>query len=43
MYYDALKPRLAGVTVQDPDGVAVELASLWIDRPVLLAFLRHFG
>ncbi len=43
MHYDALKPRLAGVTVRDRKGDALELASLWTDRQLLLAFLRHFG
>jgi hypothetical protein len=31
------------VTVLDLDGRAVPLASLWADRPVVLAFIRHFG
>jgi hypothetical protein len=31
------------VTVLDLDGRAVPLASLWGDRPVVLAFIRHFG
>lgn len=31
------------VTVLDLDGRAVPLAALWADRPVVLAFIRHFG
>jgi hypothetical protein len=34
---------LESVTVLDLDGRAVPLASLWADRPVVLAFIRHFG
>ena len=33
----------AGLTVLDGDGRAVSLASLADGRPVLVAFLRHFG
>jgi peroxiredoxin len=36
-------PALEGVTVQDLDGAPVQLSSLWEDRPVVLAFVRHFG
>ncbi len=25
------------------DGRAVELSTLWLDRSVVLAFVRHFG
>jgi hypothetical protein len=31
------------VTVLDLDGRAMPLAALWADRPVVLAFIRHFG
>lgn len=34
---------LESVTVLDLDGRPVRLASLWADRPVVLAFIRHFG
>ena len=34
---------LAQMTVLDADGKSVVLGSLWRDRPVVLAFLRHFG
>ena len=44
-----MRPKLTlgdpapNVVVLDDDGVEVELASLWGSRPVVLAFLRHFG
>lgn len=31
------------LTVLGLDGAAQPLAGLWRDRPVVLAFLRHFG
>ena len=31
------------VTVLDPTGESVRLSELAADRPVILAFLRHFG
>ena len=34
---------LANMTVQDEHGQPVELGTLWRDRPVALAFVRHFG
>ena len=34
---------LAGITVLDPQGNDVARASLWADRPVALALVRHFG
>lgn len=43
MQYDDLKPRLGGVTVQNLRGEMVDLESIWKERAVLLAFLRHFG
>ena len=33
----------AGLTALDLEGRPVELASLAAERPVLFAFLRHFG
>lgn len=38
-----LNQQLAKLTALDPDGQPVELGSLWRDRPVVLAFVRHFG
>jgi len=35
--------RLAGIELSDWQGRAVVLGSLWRDRPVVLAFIRHFG
>ncbi len=29
--------------VVNADGAAIELSSLWADKPVVLSFLRHFG
>ncbi len=34
---------LAKMTVQDEQGQAVELGTLWRDKPVALVFVRHFG
>jgi hypothetical protein len=34
---------IAGVVLQDSDGVDVTLGSLWVDRPAVLVFLRHYG
>jgi hypothetical protein len=38
-----LASDLGAATVLDLDGRAVPLDSLWRDRPVVLAFVRHFG
>lgn len=35
--------RLADVVVQDLDGADVRLGDVWRERPVVLAFIRHFG
>jgi hypothetical protein len=35
--------KLSSVTLQDSNGVAQNMGDLWADRPVVLAFLRHFG
>ncbi|MCZ6707176.1 MAG: hypothetical protein O7A71_04425 [Chloroflexi bacterium] len=34
---------LADLTVVDPRGNDVALASLWADQPIALALIRHFG
>ncbi len=39
MHSDAL----ADAEVIGLDGSKVRLGSLWAERPVVLAFLRHFG
>jgi len=31
------------IEVRRPDGSRVKLASLWAQKTVVLAFLRHFG
>jgi hypothetical protein len=31
------------IEVLDPRGVPVQLRTLWSDRPVVLAMVRHFG
>ncbi len=31
------------LTLQDVSGKPVQLSSLWAERPLLLAFTRHFG
>jgi hypothetical protein len=38
-----LAASLETLTVLDTSGQTVPLASLWADRPVVVAFLRHFG
>lgn len=43
MTYDELKPRIVGVTVQSLQETDVKIESLWEDRRIVLAFLRHFG
>ena len=43
MTYDELKPRIVGVTVQSLQENDVKIESLWEDRRIVLAFLRHFG
>jgi hypothetical protein len=34
---------LQGMTVLDVDGQVRTLSDAWSDRPVWLAFIRHFG
>ena len=34
---------LADLVLQDADGNDVRLGELWSDRPVVLAWLRHYG
>jgi len=40
---DLLAGALARLTVLDERGVVVPLKGLWAERPVVLAFVRHFG
>ena len=34
---------LQDLVLSDPEGVPVRLGDDWSHRPVLLAFIRHFG
>jgi hypothetical protein len=34
---------LAPIVLTDPDGGSILLGDLWRERPVVLAFLRHYG
>ncbi len=38
-----LSARLADVQLPDPDGKQVRLGDLWMNRPAVIAFLRHYG
>lgn len=40
---DSMVRALGEVEVFDPTGMGLTLGSLWEDRPVLLAMIRHFG
>jgi hypothetical protein len=35
--------KLSGIELSDWQGERVRLGSLWKDRTVVLAFIRHFG
>jgi peroxiredoxin len=35
--------KAPGIQVMDAEGNTIALSSLWSDKPVVLAFLRHFG
>jgi hypothetical protein len=34
---------IAGIEVTSPDGETIKLGHLWRTRPIVLAFIRHFG
>jgi hypothetical protein len=40
---NALAARLAPLTALDEHGASVTLGRLWDAKPVVLAFVRHFG
>lgn len=40
---EPVPPPLRDAIVQDESGRDVRLGDLWRERPVVLAFLRHFG
>jgi hypothetical protein len=35
--------KLAGIELEASSGERVRVGSLWESRPVVLAFIRHFG
>jgi hypothetical protein len=35
--------RLAGIELEDADGVPQRLGDLWLNQPIVLVFIRHFG
>jgi hypothetical protein len=35
--------RLAGIELEDADGARQRLGDLWLKRPIVLVFIRHFG
>lgn len=43
MNYADVKSKIEGLTVQSLDGENIILESLWRNRRLVLAFLRHFG
>lgn len=43
MNYEQLSTKIHGLTVKNTEGGDVVLESLWQNRQVVLAFLRHFG
>ena len=34
---------LSAVALSDPDGIPHRLGDFWVERPVIVVFLRHFG
>ena len=36
-------PALTACEVSDENGHELRLGSLWAERPIVLAFVRHFG
>ena len=43
MTMETVPPELAACELSDEKGGKVRLGDLWRDRPVVLAFVRHFG
>jgi hypothetical protein len=43
MSLDAVPQRLADAKVLDEEGREVRPGDFWAEKPVVLAFLRHFG
>ena len=42
-HYTSMTAALGKLTVQDEQGRPVEVSSLWRDKTIVLAFVRHFG
>lgn len=40
---DLVSPALADVAVTDDDGRPSRLGELWVARPAVLVWVRHFG
>lgn len=40
---DVVPDEAARTRVKATDGTEVELRQLWAEKPVVLAFVRHFG
>jgi len=43
MSVQEVAPELAACEVLDENGAKTRLGTLWADRPIVLAFVRHFG
>jgi hypothetical protein len=43
MGLDRIAVEIGGMAVKNLEGNDIPLASLWAERRVVLAFLRHFG
>jgi hypothetical protein len=43
MVMERVPSDLAEAEVLTPEGASVRIAETWEDRPVVLAFVRHFG
>ena len=41
--YEALRTKIADLTVRNLEDQAVSVEALWEDRRVVLVFLRHYG
>ena len=43
MNYKDLEKRISKLTVLNIKEKPIEIESLWVDRRIVLTFLRHFG
>lgn len=39
----SLADQLAPLTVLDLEGRAVALGTFWVEQPILLVYIRHYG